>query len=226
MCSSIDAVYIGLITPLHYKWTKAALLANKHVLVEKPIAMNADEAEELASIANERNLVLMEGYHYRYHPSALRWKQIAQQEIGSVQSVEARFTMFDPKTLKAAFSGAGRSKATEEEGESAEQTHLRVKLLDRWCYCVDMIRFVTEPDARRAGSGAARATTAAANIRVTSSVVPLHGTIAATMIVSTNANQTSTKNVVAASFIARKDVMEFDWGVTVTGTCIQVVPRQ
>ncbi|WP_433065369.1 Gfo/Idh/MocA family protein [Dactylosporangium sp. CS-033363] len=65
---SIDAVYNPLPNGLHHEWTLAALNAGKHVLCEKPLTANAAEAREVSECARRTGLVVMEAFHYRYHP--------------------------------------------------------------------------------------------------------------------------------------------------------------
>lgn len=87
---NIDAVYIPLPNALHAPWTLKALAAGKHVLCEKPFASNAAEAELMAAAAQERKLVLMEAFHYRYHPLAARMKEIVTSgELGEIRRIEA-----------------------------------------------------------------------------------------------------------------------------------------
>jgi predicted dehydrogenase len=64
----IDAVYIPLVNSDHKPWTLRALEANKHVLCEKPLAMDAAEAEEMAAAAKRTGKHLMEAAMYRFHP--------------------------------------------------------------------------------------------------------------------------------------------------------------
>ncbi len=81
----IDAIYNPLPNGLHGKWTRAALAAGKHVLCEKPFTANAAEAREIAELAAQSDRVVMEAFHYRYHPLALRIEEIiASGELGKL----------------------------------------------------------------------------------------------------------------------------------------------
>jgi len=88
----VDAVYIPLHIPAHREWTIKALKAGKHVLCEKSMAANAAEAEEMATVAREEGLVLMDAFHYRYHPVFERAREIIKAgEIGRVEQIDAAF---------------------------------------------------------------------------------------------------------------------------------------
>lgn len=89
----VDAVYNPLPNGLHGRWTVAALEAGKHVLCEKPFAANAVEAEQVAKVAERSGLVVMEAFHYRYHPLTLRLLEIiGSGELGELHRLEAYFT--------------------------------------------------------------------------------------------------------------------------------------
>lgn len=84
---TLDAVYIPLPNGLHARWTLAALAAGKHVLCEKPLTSNAAEAQAIADAAGD--FVVMEAFHYRYHPLARRLEEIVHSgELGEIQRVE------------------------------------------------------------------------------------------------------------------------------------------
>jgi predicted dehydrogenase len=86
----VDAIYNPLPNGLHAQWTIAALRAGKHVLCEKPLTANAAEAEHVAEAARETGLVVMEAFHWRYHPLARRMVEIVESgELGRLRHVSA-----------------------------------------------------------------------------------------------------------------------------------------
>ncbi|MBI4672922.1 MAG: Gfo/Idh/MocA family oxidoreductase [Chloroflexi bacterium] len=136
----IDAIYNPLPNALHYEWTIKALRAGKHVLCEKPLASNAREAEEMARIAAETGLVLMEAFHYRYHPLMQRVQEIvANDEIGMVREMQADFFIplfLRPKDIRFNYALAGGG------------------AMDTGCYCINFLRAIagTEPAVTRAAA--------------------------------------------------------------------------
>ena len=88
----IDAVYNPLHIGLHHEWSIKALEAGKHVLCEKSFARNAREAEEMAAVARETGLVLMDAFHYRYHPCFIKAKEICDSGVlGDIYEIEGAF---------------------------------------------------------------------------------------------------------------------------------------
>src|SRR5882724_12256024 len=95
---TLDAVYNPLPNGLHGRWTMAALAAGKHVLCEKPFTANADEAEAVADAATRSGLVVMEAFHYRYHPLFKRAVEIVRSgEIGTIERIETALCFPLPK---------------------------------------------------------------------------------------------------------------------------------
>jgi predicted dehydrogenase len=84
--SDIDVIYVATTHNFHFENTKLALEHGKHVLVEKPFTVNADEARELVRIAKEKKLFLMEAMWVRFLPSLKLLKhKIQNDEIGKVK---------------------------------------------------------------------------------------------------------------------------------------------
>jgi predicted dehydrogenase len=134
---AVDAVYNPLPNGLHGKWTLAALAAGKHVLCEKPFTANAAEAAVVAEAAAKSGLVVMEAFHYRYHPLALRLAEIvASGDLGPLRHVEAALCFPLPKfsDIRYNWSLAGGA------------------MMDAGCYPVNMVRMVGggEPEVRSA----------------------------------------------------------------------------
>src|SRR5439155_16250483 len=79
----IDAVYIALPPALHYDWARRAIEAGKHVLCEKPLAANAQLAQELMLFARHHGRVLFEAMHVRYLDRLRRQRElVAGGELG------------------------------------------------------------------------------------------------------------------------------------------------
>ncbi|CAM3320745.1 Gfo/Idh/MocA family protein [Kibdelosporangium persicum] len=94
----IDAVYNPLPNGLHGRWTLAALAAGKHVLCEKPFTANAAEAKTVADAAGSSGLVVMEAFHYRYHPMLKRAIEVMRDgELGVIERIEAAMCFPLPK---------------------------------------------------------------------------------------------------------------------------------
>jgi predicted dehydrogenase len=89
----VDAVYISLPNHLHCKWTVAALNAGKHVLCEKPFAMNTAEVEIMIQAARDNDRLLVEAVWSRWHPRMIRMLDYVKAgNIGDIVSIESSFT--------------------------------------------------------------------------------------------------------------------------------------
>ena len=81
--AEIDAVYVGTPVAMHAEQTMAALRAGRHVLCEKPVAMDFAEASAMVSVAREQGRLFGVAYYRRFHPKLRRAKElIAQGAIG------------------------------------------------------------------------------------------------------------------------------------------------
>jgi predicted dehydrogenase len=93
----VDIVYNPLPNSLHAPWNLSAIHAGKHVLSEKPSASNADEAEEVRAAARHTGLIIMEGFHYLFHPVTRRLHELLSSgELGELVHVQTRMLMPDP----------------------------------------------------------------------------------------------------------------------------------
>ena len=119
---NVDAVYIPLVNSLHKEWTLRALASEKHVLCEKPLAMNAVEAEEMAVAAASSGKHLMEAFMYRFHPRTRRFVD------------GLRDPMYVQATFGFTMSRKDDYRAHAELGGGA--------LLDVGCYVVSVSRWV------------------------------------------------------------------------------------
>lgn len=89
----VDAVYISLANDQHCQWSIKALNAGKHVLCEKPIAMNASEARSMADAAQVNDRLLVEAVWTRWHPRFVRMVDLVRSgAIGEINSIDSSFT--------------------------------------------------------------------------------------------------------------------------------------
>jgi glucose-fructose oxidoreductase len=92
--SGVDVVYVASANPDHYWQTIEALKAGKHVLCEKPMAMNSSEAEEMVRTAEENGVFLSVNYVYRFHPLIRKAKELVEKGfVGQIVSVSADFNI-------------------------------------------------------------------------------------------------------------------------------------
>ena len=102
--SKIDAVYIPLPNHLHVQWSRKAIQAGKHVLCEKPIALHADEIDELIKMRNTSGMLLAEAYMIVHHPQWQYAKDLLQSGvIGDLKQVDGVFSYnnsSDPSNIR------------------------------------------------------------------------------------------------------------------------------
>lgn len=139
----VDAVYIPLPNGLHGEWTLRALQAGKHVLCEKPFTANAPEAEDVAAAAAGSDRVVMEAFHWRYHPLATRVRELLDDgAVGDVRRIEAAlcFPLPRPGDIRYDYGLAGGA------------------TMDVGCYTIHQLRFLAgaEPTVTSARAKLAR----------------------------------------------------------------------
>ena len=93
-----DIVYVGNVHAFRRQTCEMCLIANKHLLVEKPFACTVEDAEYLINLAEERNLFIMEGMWTRFFPAVQKARDIAltQQRLGEITQVYSDFNFFAP----------------------------------------------------------------------------------------------------------------------------------
>lgn len=92
----VDAVYIPLPNHLHCQWVIRAAEAGKHILCEKPIALDSREAADMVEACRKAGVILAEAYMYRHHPRINELQEIiASGEIGELRSIRGTFTYND-----------------------------------------------------------------------------------------------------------------------------------
>lgn len=92
---AIDAVYIPLPNALHREWALKAMRKGKHVLCEKPLALNEEEVREMVETARENGVLLMEGFMYRYTRRMEKVMEILGSGVlGEIRHVDASFRFF------------------------------------------------------------------------------------------------------------------------------------
>ena|SRR5579864_3606820 len=133
---NVDAIYNPLPNHGHAPWAVAAMRAGKHVLVEKPMALNTAEAQAMVDESHAAGVWLMEAFMYRFHPQHTHAREIiASGALGPLTVIDTSFsyslsyTDSDNVRLAADMGGGG--------------------LWDVGCYCVNSTRWLSgqEPDA-------------------------------------------------------------------------------
>ncbi|MFW6188996.1 MAG: Gfo/Idh/MocA family protein [Planctomycetota bacterium] len=84
----VDSVHLAVPNKLHYEFAKKAVQAGKHVLCEKPLAMNSGESAELVELAADRELACGVNYNMRFYPLVLEARQMVERgDVGEIYSV-------------------------------------------------------------------------------------------------------------------------------------------
>lgn len=98
---NVDVVYISTPHPMHAEWTIKAADAGKHVLCEKPLAMNHAEALAVVEAARRNDVFLMEAFMYRCHPQTAKLVELIRDGVlGEVRFIRATFSFAAPRNLE------------------------------------------------------------------------------------------------------------------------------
>ena len=140
----IDAVYIPLPNNMHKEWTIRAAEAGKHVLCEKPLALDVAECEEMEAAAAEHGVKLMEAFMYRFHPRSRRAIDMVREGVvGELKTIRSAFTF--------RLSRPDDIRWLPEFGGGA--------LMDVGCYCVNVSRTIVGEEPVEVQATASRADT-------------------------------------------------------------------
>ena len=124
----VDAIYISTPHPLHAQNTIAAARAGKHVLCEKPLAMNLSQAQTMVEACENQGVILMEAFMYRCHPQTAKLIELLRDEtIGRVKMLSISFG------FQAGFNAESRLFNRELGGGG---------ILDVGCYTMSMARLI------------------------------------------------------------------------------------
>jgi D-xylose 1-dehydrogenase (NADP+, D-xylono-1,5-lactone-forming) len=135
--AGVEAVYVPLPNSMHAEWALRAIEASKHVLCEKPFALEGESAAQAVKAAERAGLALMEGFMFRLHPQTLRLRELLSEgAVGAVRQAIAEFghRLDDPTDVRGIGSLGGGS------------------LGDVGCYCVSALRLVFGSEPRRASA--------------------------------------------------------------------------
>jgi D-xylose 1-dehydrogenase (NADP+, D-xylono-1,5-lactone-forming) len=124
----VDAVYIPLPNGMHREWSMRAAEHGKHVLCEKPLALDAAECLEMDAAAKDNGVLLMEAFMYRFHPRIDRLVELVRSgAVGELRGIRSAFTfrLTRPDDIRWSRALGGGA------------------LMDVGCYCVNVSRTVT-----------------------------------------------------------------------------------
>jgi predicted dehydrogenase len=165
---NVDVVYIPLPNHLHAEWTIAAARAGKHVLCEKPLAMNAADAERMVDVCAEEGVRLMEAFMYRLHPSWVEVRRLVEGgRIGRLVAVQSWFSYAndDPANIRNQLDAGGGA------------------LYDIGCYTINLSRLLFGAEPVRVSASVVRES--GSGVDVLTSAILEFGTGTATFAVST-----------------------------------------
>lgn len=131
---NIDAIYNPLPNHLHVPWSIKAMAAGKHVLVEKPMGLDAADAQTLLDACSDYpDVKVMEAFMYRFHPQWQQIRELCQNTIGPVRNIQCEFSYNNRD--------ASNIRNNAEMGGGA--------LMDIGCYGISLARFIYNAEPNR-----------------------------------------------------------------------------
>lgn len=127
----VDFIYNPLPNHLHYEWIKKTADAGKPMICEKPLGLNAQEAREAVEYCNAGNILIMEGFMYRFHPQWLFVKkEVENGYLGNINTIYTFFgyNNYDPDNIRNIAEAGGGG------------------LLDIGCYAISTPRFLLDKE--------------------------------------------------------------------------------
>jgi predicted dehydrogenase len=107
---AIDAVFVLTNLQTHAEYTKLALNAGKHVLVEKPVGVSVAEIDEMDTLATAKKLVCLPGHNYIYESSMMRTKELVENgDLGKIVSAYVMYNIHHPEEVAKRYPGVVRS---------------------------------------------------------------------------------------------------------------------
>jgi predicted dehydrogenase len=179
----IDAVYIPLPNDLHARWTIAAAEAGKHVLCEKPLAMDLAEARTMIEACETAGVLFAEAFMYRQHPSWVEaMRLIREGAIGELLAVQTWFSYFndDPTDIRNRMENGGGA------------------LMDIGCYAINMSRMLFEGEPSSVHASVRRDPTMGIDI-LTSAILEFPGGGQASFTCSTRTEPDQRVHIVGAT---------------------------
>jgi predicted dehydrogenase len=132
--AEVDMIYIPLPNHRHHEWVDKAIDAGKPVLCEKPLGMNASEAQQMIDKAQDADVPLMEGFMYMFHPMWQHVRNIIRtKQIGHIQYIHTAFSYNNPSP--------SNIRNIPEYGGGA--------LMDIGCYAISVPRFIFDLEPTR-----------------------------------------------------------------------------
>jgi len=126
---AVQAVYIASPVAAHYEQAKDALYAGKHVLLEKPLALDPTQGEELITLAESKGLILAAGLMMRFHSHHQTARRLIQDGVlGQIVSVRAQLTCWYPE-----IPGAWRQSLATSGGGA---------MMDMGIHCIDLLQYL------------------------------------------------------------------------------------